>query len=319
MAVGERLRWWAMLAASPYLQNRRVDRGKWFLLQRLNPSPGNHDAWARFGRRIATLPTGGRIECDLVHNADRTLYLTGEYEPFSTRLIRRILDRGWRFVDIGGNVGKYTIFVAPIVDHVLCFEPNPVTLERLKANLALNDFDNVRLFELGLSDAAGEAQIFLAGDDLGGASVLKHSEDMEPHDIRLEVGDAVIEPHETLRTYVKIDVEGLELRVLRGLPRLLASRDVVVQLELTDTLLRRDGGSAAELIELMRGHGYHTYRFDHLTRVRSETVLTRLDRPSSDFQYDVLFTRHASADEFLSWADAHVKRGVLPGLAGLPA
>jgi len=297
------LRWSALCVLRPYLRNRLVDRGKWFLVSRLNPAPGLEADWASLGTKRCRMRGGAEIYCEMIYAADRTVYFTGEYEVTNTRLIRRILNHKWRFIDVGANVGKYTLIAAGLANEVVAIEPNPISVARLKANLNLNHFDNVRIVTCGLSDQQMLTSLRQNGLDIGGATLLGDRPFTDERPIEVMPGDEVVTPS-NLRTYLKVDVEGLEFRVLRGFKRLLASRQVLVQVEITAEWLRADGGSAEELFRFMQELGYSAFRVTRHTCLRTTVDVERLEQPLNLFQYDAFFAPASDRDGFWRWAES---------------
>jgi FkbM family methyltransferase len=142
------------------------------------------------------------------------------YEEVELEAMKRVLPFGGTFVDIGANVGNHGLYAAAFLGaRVIPFEPNPPALRLLIANVLMNGlegrFDLAHL-GIGLSDRAEEGYGIAARErNLGGAQ-------MQPGQGALVVlpGDLVLAgltPH-----LVKIDVEGMEMRVLDGLAATLA-------------------------------------------------------------------------------------------------
>jgi FkbM family methyltransferase len=217
-------------------------------------------------------------------------------------------------IDVGSNIGFVALTGARAVGNggrVIAFEPNPSLCARFRATLAGNDIHNVEHHELALGDVDGEA--LLAAGVQHGSGTLR-----EGTGVRVRVGraDAIlpaIPPGR--RALVKIDVEGYELKVLRGMTRLIERPDTSFLVEVTDAWLRRTGGSAAELFALLAAHGYVASRpeLDALSRLR----LVPLDGPLPAFQYDVLFHRgalqpHPDLPTRAGWQAAH---GTAPATA----
>jgi FkbM family methyltransferase len=126
--------------------------------------------------------------------------------------------------DIGANVGTYTCFLSKRLqlNQVVAFEPHPSNLASLRSNLELNNTDAI-VIERALSDTNGTAELEVASQDKGGG---KHSlaidSDEETITVELAAGDQLIESGEIpAPTVLKIDVEGAEYQVLRGLKQTL--------------------------------------------------------------------------------------------------
>ena len=152
-------------------------------------------------------------------------------------------------IDVGANIGNHTLYFARFFGKVLAFEPNPVVADICKANVRLNKLANVEVLQLGLSDSNAVEEFHELQDDAIGSSALgRHGQagGAERHVIKfpvdLRIGDEVVCQHAAGMNvaFVKIDVEGHELWVLRGLENTLKSGDPVVLFE-----LKRNTGTMA--------------------------------------------------------------------------
>lgn len=162
------------------------------------------------------------------------------YEPEELEIIRRHFRPGQTFVDIGANVGNHAIFAAKIMlaAKVVVIEPNPVAIEILNANTVLNDAEAIidrRWLGFGLGAEAAEGfGVRAGGMNLGGGKMVAGA-----GELRILAGDDVL--YDTPVDFIKMDVEGMELDVLKGLSATIA-RDrprlfIEVDQENTDAFL----------------------------------------------------------------------------------
>jgi len=138
------------------------------------------------------------------------------YERAELDLVRRLCPPGKVFIDIGANIGNHSIFVSKFCSpsEVIVFEPNPKAIEILKINLALNACTNVNTAYLGLalSSESNSADVFYPiANNMGQAQILKSDHGA----IKCFPGDLFFR-HKPVG-FIKIDVEGAEFDVLKGI------------------------------------------------------------------------------------------------------
>jgi FkbM family methyltransferase len=217
-------------------------RGKYRLLKRLVPTSGQ--------REISLF--GSRIKLDLADNGHRWIYM-GIYEPTETRWVRQILQPGAVFVDVGANIGYFTLLAASRIGpsgRVLAFEPSTWACRRLRQTVASNKLTQVEVLPIGLSDHVGVMPLYITPDELRNhtpSMVEGEHKAVEKVSVRTLSGclqDAGI----TALDLLKIDVEGHEPAVLRGgLEWLTSGRIKALMIELNDEALKRAGSSTEGL------------------------------------------------------------------------
>jgi FkbM family methyltransferase len=199
----------------------------------------------------------------------RQLSENGIWEPFETELLRRSLAPGARFLDVGANLGYFTVLAAAWVGEtgrVYAFEPEPRNAGLLTRNIAMNGVQNrVTACEAALSDHSGMARLYLHPDNLGDHQ-LHASADRESVEVQLFPGADWFAGRETALDVIKIDVQGAEHAVVQGLlPLLRASgRKLRLLLELTPRSLREAGSSGEELVDTLAGLDLPFAIVDHL-------------------------------------------------------
>ena len=137
-------------------------------------------------------------------------------------------------LDIGAHTGIYALLVATLSPEtrVLAFEPEPRIFPALVANLELNGFANVSALQIALSDRNGEAQLAISPDRT--AASLENREPGAPLVmVRTARADDLVDDPVGL---VKIDVEGHEMAVLRGMAGILERDHPALVIECFETL-----------------------------------------------------------------------------------
>ena len=178
------------------------------------------------------------------------------------RIIKNLvnsLDQNDVFYDIGANVGTYTCFAATKLDsnNTVAFEPEPKNADRLRENLELNDL-NAEVLQVALSDTNGTVDFALTGDEVGeGEHAIATDDDERTLEVETARGDSIIEERGLPKpTVLKIDVEGAELSVLRGLRETLHENCRLVYVEVHTEKIRDFGGEASEVETLLTDAGF---------------------------------------------------------------
>lgn len=119
------------------------------------------------------------------------------------------------FIDVGANIGFYTLHVAKTASLVIAIEPNPKTTERLRYNVEINEFArNIKVVSCGVG-VKGEFELHSSGD-LGSASMLPSSDKTESIVISTRPLIDIIKENKIAKIAgLKIDIEGLEDKALR--------------------------------------------------------------------------------------------------------
>lgn len=233
-----------------------------------------------------------KMELQLDDPMDRFTYFVGCYWGLEvTATIFRMLRKGDYFIDVGANIGFLTLTASNIVGEegkVFSFEPYDKNADRLTNTLDNNNINNVTVFKHALGDV--ETDTTLDIDDHCSKANLRHT-DKQGKKIKIHQGDHVItDLHENQWVFAKVDVEGYELRVLKGFQSLIKRKRTGFLIEVTEKWLMETGGSSDELFNLMMTNGYKAY-LPKLTPL-SKFKLHHIESPIvGRYQYDVVFIR----------------------------
>lgn len=230
------LLWKAAAPIRGYVRHCPLQRGKGLLVRRLllpilPPDP------AVFAAR---LPGGGIVH---LHPRETIGFATLLYGGFETAEITCAIERsspGTTTFDVGANVGIYSVALSRAVGpdgQVVAVEPDTASARRLMGNLALNSIANVRVIEAVASDRNEMVELYLADDSAFNSVVAiegRHAGmgTVAVRSMRLdEVWDDLGRP---TVSFVKIDVEGAEVPVLRGAEVMIATARPALQVEAND-------------------------------------------------------------------------------------
>lgn len=186
------------------------------------------------------------LELDTTSCVERSM-IRGTYEPGNLRVLREHVRPGDCCVDVGANAGAMTFAMAQATGRggrVYAFEPGPPFYQRLVRNVALNpSYADVIVCEnVGVSDADGTLRWAEADSDIwrGNGGVVA-SGGVEVPVVTL---DAYAAAHISARiAFIKVDVEGWELHVLRGAQRILREQRPVVMFETLAEFDEQSGGT----------------------------------------------------------------------------
>ncbi|MFD4345046.1 FkbM family methyltransferase [Streptomyces coelicoflavus] len=260
MAVTEAL---AGLAAR-YVRHAPGTVGKAALVERrLNAHLRDHPR-----RAVVEVRSGDRFAVDTQDLIQRYLYLFGAWEPHLTGWLRRRLRPGDCFVDVGANIGVFSVLAARLVGErgrVVAVEASPDLHRRLEHNARLNGLGNIRALNAAVSDRARTLTFTLASSrNTGANSIVPYDGPVESSfETEARTLPELLDPAEIATARViKIDVEGAEGSVVRGLaPMLGALRpDAEFTVEVAPERMARLGDRVDELLGVMRDAGFHTYR-----------------------------------------------------------
>lgn len=156
----------------------------------------------------------------------RVLAISGVWEPNVTAAFARLLSPGDVCVDIGAHIGYYTLLASRLVGpdgHVYAFEPSPVNYRSLASNLARNGVANVTALQIAVGAISTRADLYEGpGTNTGGATLSpllgarRGGQPVVEVEVR-PVADSIPEADWARIRVIKIDVEGYEVEVLRGL------------------------------------------------------------------------------------------------------
>jgi FkbM family methyltransferase len=150
-------------------------------------------------------------------------------------LPRAVSDHGAAVaLDVGANIGNHTLAFAPLFAKVLAFEPNPIALHLLRANVEMNGLRNVEIYPFGLGRTDARLPYRAIQDNLGGGHFLIEGDaSQQGQAFEVRNGDALLGGGADGRRIglVKVDVEGMEASVFEGLSEVLRKHKPVVLFE----------------------------------------------------------------------------------------
>jgi FkbM family methyltransferase len=241
-----------------------------------------------------------RITGNTTDLIQRYLYWFGVWEPDLTRFILRRMAAvpSRTFIDVGANIGYFSLLVAKAhaSAHVVSVEASPPTLAKLRRHIQLNQLRNIRVVPQAASDYQGSIDLFLsAPNNEGATTTLPGIHDSASISVACAPLSCLLTSEEVQAArLIKIDVEGAEASVLRGLEPDLATLPQDVELIVEISAQSRCDTEA--IFALLGRHGFHAYELTnsygpqaYLERRQPDVPRRLLGLPAQ--QTDVIFSR----------------------------
>lgn len=232
---------------------------KWFI-------PATHKNGSPSFVGIVHANNGCLLHIDTNSYIEYKVYAEGGYEPEVTALLSVWAKSDTAFLDIGANVGVHSLSLAlrlPTL-RVYSFEPIEFVRAKLQANIALNHLSNITVLPIALS-SVNKTVFTQFSTEQGNQGVFSLSNTAEQGaTVDCRVGDEVVEEqiHEPV-SVIKIDVEGFEFPVLKGLSATIQRHKPCIVFEFDTHYISRSSSTAADFDSLLiASWGYKLYTIE---------------------------------------------------------
>ena len=204
-----------------------------------------------------------KLYLNLKNPIDREIYLTGNYEKNQIDFLSEQIEKYKIkfFLDIGAHLGFYSLNLSKKKISIISFEPSKKNFDQLKKNKDLNNYNNISIYNLALSNEKKKIKMWVPNKDkTGGFSVYdKNDEEIRKYneektykiESKSDLGDNIVKL-ENQKVAIKIDVERHEKKVLIGMPNILTNNDIVMQIELFDDRKK-------EIFEYLKNNKYRLF------------------------------------------------------------
>lgn len=246
----------------------------------------------------------GVVELDRSERYERLAWFQSRYHELPLLLLmNRLLRRGDTFIDVGANLGLVSLHAARIVGasgRVIALEPNPKVCERLQSHVNASRAAVV-IDARALGDEPGELTLTVIGANTGSGTLGAIPEHLRPsirgtYRVPVVVGDE-LSAHwfgapVTARMLLKIDAEGSETRVLRGLRNTLELHRPIIVTEINPFALRMNGSGPRVLTDFMVSLGYEGFELEARRSglLQSQPTLGPMRPPRKPGLRDVVWT-----------------------------
>lgn len=202
------------------------------------------------------------------------VFFHGAFDRNGLEFTRKILNRltNPTCIDIGANVGVYSIFMSKYALDIHAFEPLPRNYEILKKNVELNSLKNIKIYTHGLSNEnkMGSFHINNSSNHGAGSFDANHQNRIKDGGTQLELktGDSVLSECEKI-DFIKMDIEGFEFQAIQGLQLTLNKHRPILMMEYNETT-QQNFHSYEDMVNAFPDNykirGIELYKFPNLKR-----------------------------------------------------
>ena len=192
------------------------------------------------------------------------LSIFGVYEALETSIFKKNLKEGDVVIDLGANIGYYTLMAAEIVGDkgkVYAFEPDPTNFKVLTKNVKSNKYKNVVLINKAVSDTSKKGKLYLSKTNIGSHQIYDSKEERATLDIELVSLDNYFKDKKI--DFMKMDVEGSEGKVFLGAKDLIQSnKNLKILTEFSPNELKDSGIEPERYLDLLLENGFKLQMVD---------------------------------------------------------
>ena len=196
----------------------------------------------------------------------------GTYEESEAKIMEEKIKVGNIVVDVGANIGLHTLNMAKIVGNtgqVFAFEPDPSNFEILEKNVKINNYQNIILEQKAVGDKNGRTTLYQS-DHPGMHRIFPQTKQakgqvqveltsLDKYFIDSNLADKI--------NFIKIDVEGLEFSVLKGMKNILKNnKKIKILFEFAPKNTMEAGFTPIELLNYLTSHDFKLYCIDERTK-----------------------------------------------------
>ena len=205
------------------------------------------------GYKLAVIPG------DLGISSELLMFKT--HEPLTTKLLSKELKRGMTCLDVGGNIGYYTLLESDIVGDsgkVIAIEPSPPNFQHLKKNLEIQHSKNVDAYNFAAGDKDGSVNFLVYKESNGSFTIPDGETTNLPGELIKVTAKRIDTFLDELKInhvdFVRMDVEGYESHIIQGMKNTIKKSSPMFQIEVHASILGKEG--TRKFLEDFQNYGY---------------------------------------------------------------
>lgn len=187
------------------------------------------------------------------HGIHKELFLDKIREPIATRHIQNILNKEDVVLEIGANIGYYALLESRLCKKIYAIEPVKTNVDTLKENIQLNNYTNIEVFQIAIGEKIGTEKMYIS-EKANWHNFYKCQDCKTTEEIPMDTINNFLKNKE-FPSFVRMDVEGYELKIIRGMSRCLDKIDKMF-IELHSDIMKDE--ETKELINILKKHNFTT-------------------------------------------------------------
>ena len=208
------------------------------------------------------------------------LSINGVYEPLETRLVEQEIEKSDIVLDIGANIGYYTLIFAKLVGEegkVFAFEPEPDNFALLSRNVEINGYRNVTLVQKAVSSITGKTRLYLPKDNRADCRIYNSHDNRKSIEVETIRLDDYFKNYHGRIDFIKMDIQGAEAGAIQGMTSLLQrAKNLDILTEFWPGGLKRFGIEPQEYLDLLLKHGFKLYQISEQREKREPVNIPQL-------------------------------------------
>lgn len=206
---------------------------------------------------------GIEIPLDLKKKTHRLIFLKNSYEKAIKSVVSQLKEKEI-FIDVGAHIGYYSLLAATKGANVFSFEPNEENYRQLQINITNNKLYNVRIFKIAVGSERKQTDLFISEQNDGGHSVFKKYPTVGKKEIvQMDLLDNYLQKADL----IKIDSEGNELQILKGMENILRNSPNI-------KILCEVSGNYSELNQFLKDHSFEIYLLQKHHNVKINSIIS---------------------------------------------
>jgi len=210
------------------------------------------------------------------------LFISGPQNPFEIEIFRRQIKEGDIVLDLGANIGYYTLIAARSVGKhgkVFSFEPDPNNFAILKKNVEINDYRNITLVQKAVSDKTGKSKLYLCENDASCHTICDPKDDWRFIKIEATRLDDYFKDYDGRIDFIKMDIEGAEGWAIQGMSSTLKkNKNLKLFTEFNPSLFRKSNIKPERYLKLLLRWNFKLYHINERKKELESVVIDELVR-----------------------------------------